>query len=235
MRRKIRSIWKMSDLRLVIFDVDGTLVDSQEMIFDAFSFAYKGLGLAVPKRDHALSFVGMSLDKIFPALSPDLSEATHGALAQGYRDAYFHIRKARGSNATSPFFPGAKAVLDALRSEDWTVMAVATGKSKRGLDKLIEGYGLEGYFQSQQTADHHPSKPHPAMVQACLDETGVDAGRTVMIGDTTFDIDMGRAAGVKTIGVSWGYHPTEDLQADAIIYDFASLPAMIDELIGPPA
>lgn len=223
----------MSDLRLVIFDVDGTLVDSQEMIFDAFSFAYKGVGLPVPDRGRALSYVGMSLDKIFPALSPEVSEAEHQALAVGYRDAYFHIREARGSNATSPFFPGARDALDALRAQDWTVLGVATGKSKRGLDKLIEGYGLEGYFQSQQTADHHPSKPHPAMVRACLDDTGVAADRAVMVGDTTFDIDMGRAAGVKTIGVSWGYHPTEDLQADHIIDDFASLAGVIDDLIGP--
>jgi phosphoglycolate phosphatase len=232
-RRKTRFIWKISNLRLVIFDVDGTLVDSQEMIFDAFTFAYQKLGFAVPERSKALGFVGMSLDKIFPGLSPELSQEDHEALAQGYRDAYFHIRKARGSNATSPFFPGAKAALDALRQEEWTILAVATGKSKRGLDKLIEGYGLEGYFQSQQTADHHPSKPHPAMVQACLAETGIAADRAVMIGDTTFDMDMGRAAGVKTIGVSWGYHPTEDLQADVVIDDFAALPKKIDELIGP--
>lgn len=225
----------MSDLRLVIFDVDGTLVDSQEMIFAAFTYAYEGLGFDVPDRTTALGFVGMSLEKIFPNLSPELSQADHDALAQGYRDAYAHIRKTRGSNATSPFFPGAKAALDALQQEDWTILAVATGKSKRGLDKLIAGYGLEGYFQSQQTADHHPSKPHPAMVQACLSETGVAADRAVMIGDTTFDMDMGRAAGVKTIGVSWGYHPTESLQADVIIQDFGALPAEIDQLIGPAA
>lgn len=223
----------MSDLRLVIFDVDGTLVDSQEMIFAAFSHAYQGLGLPVPDRAHALSFVGMSLEKIFPLMSPEHDGATHAALTQGYRDAYFHIRQQKGSNATSPFFPGARAALDALRAQDWTLLAVATGKSKRGLDKLIEGYALDGYFQSQQTADHHPSKPHPGMVQACLDETGVDASRAVMIGDTTFDIEMGQAAGVKTIGVSWGYHPVDDLRADRIIENFDALHGAIDELIGP--
>ena len=153
-------------MRLVIFDVDGTLVDSQNMIFAAFSHAYDGMGLPVPDRQRAISFVGMSLEHIFPALSPELSSAAHKALEQGYRDAYFHIRQRQGSNATSPFFPGAREALDALRSEDWTLLAVATGKSKRGLDKLIEGYGLQGYFQSEQTADTHPSKPHPSMVQA---------------------------------------------------------------------
>lgn len=229
----IRSICRMSDLRLVIFDVDGTLVDSQEMIYAAFTWAYNDAGLPVPPRDRALSFVGRSLELIFPELSPELDAETHAALTQGYRDAYFHIRKERGSNATSPFFPGARSALDALKAQDWTVLAVATGKSKRGLDKLIEGYGLEDYFLSQQTADHHPSKPHPAMVQACLAETGIAPDRAVMIGDTTYDIDMGRAAGVKTIGVSWGYHSVETLQADRVIETFDVLSSTIDELIGP--
>lgn len=228
-----RSICRMSDLRLVIFDVDGTLVDSQEMIYAAFTWAYRDAGLPVPPRAKALGFVGRSLELIFPELSPEVDAATHARLTQGYRDAYFHIRKERGSNATSPFFAGARQALEQLRAQDWTVLAVATGKSKRGLDKLIEGYGLEGYFLSQQTADHHPSKPHPAMVQACLAETGISPDRAVMIGDTTYDIDMGRAAGVKTIGVSWGYHPTEALQADRIIHSFDVLQSTIDELIGP--
>lgn len=225
----------MSNLRLVIFDVDGTLVDSQDMIFAAFSHAYEAAGLPIPPRDRALSFVGMSLEKIFPLLSPELDAGSHVTLAQGYRDAYFHIREARGSAATSPFFPGARDVLDTLRAQDSTILAVATGKSKRGLDKLIAGYGLEGYFQSQQTADHHPSKPHPAMITACLAETGVPADKAVMVGDTTFDMDMARAAGVKTIGVSWGYHPVSDLQADTIIHDFNALSGAIDALIGPAA
>jgi len=223
----------MPDLRLVIFDVDGTLVDSQEMIVAAFTYAYQGLDLPVPPRDRMLSFVGRSLELIFPELSPELDATAHAALAQGYRNAYMTLRQEGGSNATSPFFDGARAALDTLKAQDWTVLAVATGKSKRGLDKLIEGYGLEGYFMSQQVADFHPSKPHPAMVQACLSETGVDPARTVMVGDTTFDIDMGRAAGVKTIGVSWGYHPVETLQADTIIHTYDALMGAIDDLIGP--
>lgn len=223
----------MSKLRLVIFDVDGTLVDSQVMIYEAFAFAYEKAGLSVPDRAIALSYVGMSLEKIFPALSPQLDAATHTALAQGYRDAYFHIRQERGSAATSPFFPGARAVLDELRAQDWTLLAVATGKSNRGLDKLIEGYGLEAYFVSRQTADDHPSKPSPSMIQAILSETGVPADRSVMVGDTTFDMDMGRAAGVKTIGVSWGYHAADTLCPDILINDFSDLTGAMDQLIGP--
>lgn len=232
MRPLIRSICPMPEPRLVIFDVDGTLVDSQDMIVAAFSHAYESMDLVAPSRDRMLSFVGRSLELIFPELSPELNSAQHEALTTGYRDAYFHLRKTRGSNATSPMFDGARAALDALQSQDWTILAVATGKSKRGLDKLIEGYGLEGYFVSQQVADFHPSKPHPAMVHACLTETGVAPERAVMIGDTTYDIDMGRAAGVKTIGVSWGYHPAETLNADKIIHNFDAVHDAIDDLIG---
>lgn len=222
----------MPDLRLVIFDVDGTLVDSQVMIYDAFCFSYERAGLSAPKRQDALSYVGMSLEQIFPLLSPEQDTATHAALAQGYRDAYFHIRQQRGSNATSPFYPGARKALDDLRAQDHTLLAVATGKSKRGLDKLIEGHGLEGYFVSRQTADDHPSKPSPSMINAILSDTGVTKERSVMIGDTTFDMDMARAAGIKTIGVSWGYHPTESLQADLLIHEFDALYGALDRLIG---
>ena len=229
--RWTRSTCLMTDLRLIIFDVDGTLVDSQDMIFAAFAHAYRGLDLPVPDRGAALSFVGMSLDQIFPRLSPTLDPATHLALAQGYRDAYQHIRATQGSNATSPFFPGARAALDTLRAQDWTLLAVATGKSKRGLDKLVAGHELDGYFQSMQTADHHPSKPHPAMVRSALAEAGVSASDAVMIGDTTYDLEMAAAAGVPSIGVTWGYHSRRSLEAFepvAVINDFAELvPALM--------
>lgn len=221
----------MTDLRLVIFDVDGTLVDSQDMIYAAFTFAYEGHGLAVPQRSVALSYVGMSLELIFPRLSPELDHATHAALAKGYRDAYFHIRETKGSVGTSPFFPGARAALEELRAQEWTLLAVATGKSKRGLDKLIEGHGLDGFFISQQTADQHPSKPHPSMIMAALTDAGVDPHRAVMVGDTSFDMDMARAAGVHSIGVTWGYHDPATLDADRLIGDFADLTRTVDALI----
>lgn len=224
----------MSSLRLVIFDVDGTLVDSQGLIYQSFVLAYEGLGLAAPARETALRYVGITLDAIFPMLSPELDAATHAKLAQGYRDAYHRIRTEQGSKATSPFFDGMREVLDTLKTQDWTLMAVATGKSQRGLDAMIVDHGLSSYFQSAQAADHHPSKPHPSMVMACLAETGADAANTVMIGDTTFDMDMGRAAGVKTIGVSWGHHPVDQLQADRIVHDVDALIPTIDDLLGTP-
>lgn len=225
----------MSDLRLVIFDVDGTLVDSQGLIYQSFVMAYEGQGLTPPARATALRYVGITLDAIFPMLSPELDADVHATLAARYRDAYHEIRSAQGSAATSPFFAGMRDVLDTLRAQDWTLLAVATGKSQRGLDAMIADHGLGSYFQSAQAADLHPSKPHPSMVMTCLAETGVDAGAAVMIGDTTYDMDMGRAAGVKTIGVSWGHHPVDELDADRIVHDVTALIPTIDEVLGVPA
>jgi phosphoglycolate phosphatase len=124
-------------------------------------------------------------------------------------------------------------VLNALRSQDWTLLGVATGKSKRGLDKLIEGHSLNGYFVTQQVADFHPSKPHPSMVLAALSDTGVDPDDAVIIGDTAFDIEMGRAAGIRTIGVNWGYHSVDRLAAAHRTVDHPTeLLEAIDETLG---
>ena len=222
----------MGDLRLVIWDVDGTLVNSRAAIVYAMKAAFAAVGMAYPGDGAVLAGVGLSIGKLFAELLPETDEATHDALAKAYKQAYYDRRATLGAQDLAPFFDGAAEVLDHLKAQDWTLMAVATGKSRRGLDAMIAGHGLQGYFQSTQTADDHPSKPHPAMVLAALAETGVDAENAVMIGDTTFDLDMGRAAGVKTIGVSWGYHAASDLNADQIVTSFDQIPAAIDTLLG---
>ena len=220
----------MSRLRLVVFDVDGTLVDSEGDIFAAMVLAYEGAGHAPPARAAVRGIVGLSLPQAVARLSPDLA-GSHDALVAGYKDAYMTLRQEKGSAASSPLFPGARAALDALRADPWTLLAVATGKSKRGLDKLIEGHGLEGYFASQQVADFHPSKPHPAMLHAVLAETGVAAADAVMVGDTSYDMEMARAAGLGAIGVGWGYHAPESLHADVLVQDFAALGDAIEGVL----
>ncbi|MEM8536789.1 MAG: HAD-IA family hydrolase [Pseudomonadota bacterium] len=220
----------MTDLRLVIFDVDGTLVDSQAEIMAAMARAFAAEDLPTPDRAQVLSIIGLSLPEAFAVLCPQASAAQQTRLVAGYKDAYVALRAE--DQELGPLFDGAKQVLETLRAQDHTFLAVATGKSRRGLDKVLARHGLTGWFHSEQVSDNHPSKPHPSMIHTALADTGVATDRAVMIGDTTFDMDMARAAGVRTIGVSWGYHDAQTLCADVMLDDFAALPAAINALIG---
>lgn len=215
-------------LRLILFDVDGTLADSQNAISSAMSQAFEGQGLPVPPRQAVLSIVGLSLPLAMERLAPDVGLAVQAELVAGYKQAYMAQRLQAGAGH-SPLFPGAAECLEALHAVPEYLLGVATGKSQRGLDALIAAHGLE-CFVTRQVADHHPSKPHPSMVLTALEETGVAAQDAVMIGDTSFDIDMGRAAGVHTIAVDWGYHPASGLGADHVISSFGQLPALLQQI-----
>lgn len=215
------------DLRLVIFDVDGTLVDSQGDIVASMTAAFDDAGLPVPDRATILGIVGLSLDVAMQRLAPDADAAR---MVRTYKDAYAQLRITKGA-ASSPLYPGARASLDHFAGRDDVVLGVATGKSKRGLDGLIEAHGLEGMFVTRQVADFHPSKPHPSMIEAALREAGVEPRDAVMIGDTSFDMDMAANAGVAGIGVTWGYHPRAHLSAARhVVDDFAALPAAVDKV-----
>lgn len=221
----------MSVMRLVVFDVDGTLVDSQRTIVESMRRAYESVGEPMPAREAVLSIVGLSLDVAMARLSPEAARETHHALADAYKAAYFDLRASEGTQASSPFYPGAREALMELASREDILLGVATGKSRRGLDKLIEGHDLHGIFVTEQVADFHPSKPHPSMLQAALAETGTEPQNAVMIGDTSFDMDMAKAAGMQAIGVSWGYHPASALASAARIVDrFEDLAGALDEI-----
>ncbi len=222
----------MSDLRLVIFDVDGTLVDSQAEIMAAMTSAFGASHFAMPERKSVLSIVGLSLNEAFAKLCPEASSAERAHLVQSYKDAFNDLRGPDGNAELSPLFPGALDALNVLRAQDHTLLAVATGKSRRGLDKMLERHGLSGVFHSEQVADHHPSKPDPSMILTALNETGVAPARAVMLGDTTYDMDMARAAGIRKIGVTWGYHAADTLKPDAMIETFTALSAAVDQLLG---
>ena len=226
----------MTDLRLVIFDVDGTLIDSQAHILAAMQAAFAAHDLPAPARADTLAIVGLSLPVAMARLVPDLAHH-HDSLVAAYKDAFATLRLSPEGAALSPLFPGARAALDHLAGQDHTLLAIATGKSRRGMDHILDLHGLRGLFQSVQVADDHPSKPNPSMIHACLRETGVDPSRAVILGDTTYDIDMGVAAGIHALGVTWGYHPPEALTragAAALLDSFAALPAALDDL-GVPA
>ncbi|TMV03283.1 HAD family hydrolase [Ruegeria sediminis] len=216
--------------RLILFDVDGTLVDSQGSIVSAMSAAFDGLSLPVPERARVLSVVGLSLPHAMARLASEQGASVQGRLVEAYKEAYHAQRVAQGA-ASSPLYPGALDVLRALHSEPGNLLGVATGKSQRGLDALLEAHGLEGYFVTRQVADHHPSKPHPSMIDTARAETGAEPASTVMIGDTSFDMEMAKAAGVTGIGVSWGYHSTTALADAASIIDaFDQLPPALEKL-----
>lgn len=212
--------------RLVIFDVDGTLVDSQAHILASMEGAFAALDLSAPTREETLGIVGLSLPVAVLKLAPDLNLEERDLLVQAYKDTFQKIRLS-GTGA-SPLYPGTQEMLAKLVAQDGLLLGIATGKSRRGLDHLIETHNLGQYFATKQVADDHPSKPHPSMIEAALNETGVSPADAVMVGDTSFDMDMGRAAGVRTVGVSWGYHNKDQLsQADRVINSWRELDAVL--------
>ncbi|WP_444454023.1 HAD-IA family hydrolase [Rhodobacter capsulatus] len=215
-------------MKLAIFDVDGTISDSQAHILAAMTEAFRAVGLPPPPPAAVLAIVGLSLPVALARLAPDQDEATQAAVVAAYKASYFTGRAA----SPAPLYPGAKDCLLHLAAREDLLLAIATGKSRRGVTALIAHHGLEGLFTSSQVADDHPSKPHPSMVLEALRAAGVDAKDAVMIGDTTYDIEMGRAAGVATIGVSWGYHPVSELKkagAGRIVESFAELEQALQE------
>lgn len=217
-------------MKLVVFDVDGTLIDSQAMILASMQAAYGDEGLDCPPRAAVLSIVGLSLPQAMARLSPDLALDRQDRLVAAYKAAFGRVR----AQELAPLYPGARAVLDGLAGQDGVILGVATGKSRRGLEHVLEAHGLRGHFVTLQVADDHPSKPHPAMLRAALSETG--AARAVMVGDTTYDMDMARNAGLPGLGVGWGYHPAADLAASgavAVLAGFPEMPAALDAIWGP--
>ncbi len=143
-------------LRLVIFDIDGTLVDSQGDIVAAMTAAFAAVDAPAPSRAEILSIVGLSLDVAMTVLAPTRPTGDHLAMVEAYKAAYMTLRAEAGVAQSSPLYPGALDTLRRLHGEPEVLLGVATGKSKRGLDKLIAGHGLEGLFITQQVADFHP-------------------------------------------------------------------------------
>lgn len=206
----------MPDLRLVMFDVDGTLVDSQAEILSAMQMAFDQMGFPMPPRPAVLATVGLSLDAAFNTLIPDAPPADISKIAAAYKTAYFENRMA---GARPVLFDGIDGVLRTLTQQDDILLGVATGKSRRGITALFDMYDWHDLFVTVQVSDDHPSKPNPSMLRSALAETGVDAHCAVMIGDTEFDMQMARAAGLHALGVSWGYHDRSRLDHAHVIVD----------------
>ena len=216
-------------VKLAVFDCDGTLIDSQVNILRAMRQSFERHRLA-PPADHAIRrVVGLSLVESMQVLVPGADPALHISLAQDYKQAFQRLRADKALDP-EPLYPGIAETLDHLRGSGWR-LGVATGKSDRGLALALAHHGLTGHFVTLQTADRHPSKPHPAMLRAALAEAGAVPAEAVIIGDTVFDIAMGGNAGVRAIGVDWGYHDAAELLdagATDVAMDAAQLRALLD-------
>jgi phosphoglycolate phosphatase len=196
------------NVRLAVFDCDGTLVDGQAPVCDAMEAAFAAAGLPAPDRVDIRRIVGLSLPAAMRRLAPDAAPEQWGMAVDTYRSA-FRMARLEGRVA-EPAYPGIVDLLGRLRAGGWQ-LGVATGKSARGLQSCLSALGLLDHFRTLQTADHHPSKPHPAMLEQAMADALADPGGTVMIGDTMFDMEMARAAGVRALGVAWGYHSRQEL------------------------
>lgn len=217
-------------MKLVLFDVDGTLLDSQHLIHACLVETFKGMGRPPLPRAEMLSIVGLSLVPAIQRLFGDGTGAGDIEKAAGfYREAF--LARVNDPAFAPPLFPGAAEAVAELRQRHDVILGLATGKSRRGVDRILESFGWEGLFATIQTADTAPSKPHPGMIVQGAGEVGLRPEDAIMIGDTSFDILMGRSAGAHTIGVSWGNHPVADLAeagADHIIDDFAQLLPLVE-------
>ena len=213
--------------RLALFDCDGTLVDGQAGVCNAMEAAFADAGLPAPDRHQVRRIVGLSLPQAIRVLAPDTDEELRGAIDTAYRERFRAAREA--GLLVEPLYDGIAELIANLSAAGW-VLGVATGKSQRGLEHCLATHGLTRHFATLQTADHHPSKPHPAMIAAALAETGARREQTVMIGDTVFDMAMAEAAGVRGLGVDWGYHTAAEL-LEAGAAAVAANPAQLKELL----
>jgi phosphoglycolate phosphatase len=220
---------------LVVFDCDGTLVDSQHGIVAAMAAASEAQGLSAPAVTAVRRVVGLSLDDAIRQLFPGGDTAQWEGLGQSYKAAFARLRREAGFD--EPLFPGIREAVARLDEQGY-LLGIATGKSMRGLTATLDRHGLADTFITLQTADRGPGKPHPGMLQRAIADAGATAAETVMVGDTTFDMAMGRNAGTAAIGVAWGYHsPDELLAAGAldVAGDCAALAELVARALRAPA
>lgn len=220
--------------KLCVFDCDGTLVDSQHRIAIAMARAMADNDQSPPTRAEVRRVIGLKLLTAIQVLAPGLTREERQRVAHSYTVAFAELR-ASGEIA-EPLFPGTRESLIALDRRGWR-LGIATGKSLRGTLATLAAHDLGALFATVQTADHAAGKPAPEMILRAMAETAAEPRHTVMVGDTVFDIEMARNAGVRSIGVAWGYHETDELWdagADLVIETFEALGAALDALIGGP-
>jgi phosphoglycolate phosphatase len=209
-------------VKLVIFDFDGTLVDSRKLIIESNRVVFGQFGFALPSEDESFSLVGMSLELVLLQLAgPD---APVEKMVAAYRHV-LPLLRADAAYAEVPF-GGAADLLAALAEHNDVRLGIATGHVSHAIAPALERFGWQRHFCTVQTADKAPSKPHPGMILQALSEADVKAEDAIMIGDTAFDIEMARAACVRGVAVSWGYHRPDRLHgagASRVVNDMSEL------------
>jgi phosphoglycolate phosphatase len=215
---------------LIIFDIDGTLIDSVALIIETVTDAFSAINEPVPNETAIRAISGITAREAMAILAPTATPERVDQILESYRT---HYHGAAGVSA-EPLFAGALAALDRLQQRPNTILAVATGKGYRGAVTLLERHAILDRFHSVETPDHNRGKPDPQMIETAMDKAGAARSETVMIGDTVHDMRMAKAAGVQAIGVAWGYHEVTELiaaGADAIVESFAELDAAVDDLL----
>lgn len=221
-------------MSLILFDVDGTLIDSQAIILEAQQRTLAEFGITHPGRTEGLSIIGLSLPRAFSVLIGESHDLD--AIVKRYGEIFGSLRADPAWQ--SPLFPGAREAVGNFAGRQDMKLGLATGKSRRGVSHLLDQEGWHGLFTTVQTADTNPSKPHPAMVLTAAAEAGVSASEVIMIGDTSFDMEMAKAAGARALGVAWGYHPVAALReagAEAIAQNFEDIERWISAHVRTPA
>jgi phosphoglycolate phosphatase len=212
-------------MKLVLFDCDGTLVDSGLLIHQVMSETFGHFGLPAPEYSRTKSVIGLTLDTaIARILGQEEIDERITEMALHYKQTFAPVRARPGF--AEPLFDGIREVIDTLAAQEAILMGAVTGKSRRGLEAIAEAHGFSRHFFVSRTADECPSKPHPAMVLECCGESGVDPSRTVVIGDSVYDILMAKSAGARAVAVSWGYGDIDEMKAagaDAIVHKPADI------------
>ena len=188
---------------LIIFDWDGTLMDSIARIVRCFTAALEDVGAPNPGADAIRHIIGLGLAEAVAELLPQADAGTRARVVERYREHFLHI-----DQTDMPLFPGVRAGLESLAAQGF-LLAVATGKARRGLDRVLRDTGMAHLFVATRCADEAFSKPHPRMLEDILDQTGLAARQALMVGDTTYDMQMARHAGMDGLAVTYGVHDRE--------------------------
>ena len=215
-------------LKLAIFDLDGTLVDSREVIQNAMVRSFESVGLTPPDYNDTRKTIGLGLREACGILAPGITGDKLTELVEAYRHA-FVAQRAEGQGF-EPLYEGGRETVERLANEGW-LLAIATGKARRGIQSFFEQHKMQHFFDTSWCADDGPGKPHPFMCEQAMSAVGAEPAHTLIIGDAVHDIRMGLNAGIHTLGVSWGFGAADELEtvgAHEVHHGFETLNASLD-------